>query len=65
MGILFVPIALALKLVNLLLWLVTTALKLAWRFVALVLAMIGSIILAVIPGKKKGDRRASSNQEDC
>lgn len=29
MGILFIPIALALKLVNLLLWLATTALKLA------------------------------------
>ena len=66
MGILFVPIALAVKLGNLLLWLVgatikfvIVALRLVLRFEAAALAAVfttvGSTVLAVLPGKKKVD----------
>ena len=64
MGILFLPIALSLKLAHLLLWLVTTALKLSllalklvWAFgvavVAAIFAFAGSMASAVRPGRKK------------
>ena len=70
MGILFIPITLTFKLVILLPWLAATALKLAlfalklvWRFVAAVFAVIGTLISAVLPGKKQAGDRPSSGQD--